>query len=95
MLLQVVQNYRKYSKRLTSHPFLGKQVAAINIPSTMTTSVCFGGPQYEKLYVTTTSVDVDLANTPIKGQPDAGKIFAVSSDKDNSFKGFAHYFFQP
>ncbi|XP_037044301.1 regucalcin-like [Bradysia coprophila] len=73
----------------------GKQVTTIDIPATMTTSICFGGPQYDKLYVTTTSVDVDVANTPIKGQPDAGKIFSVSSEKDNSFKGFAHYFFQP
>lgn len=65
------------------------------MPASMTTSICFGGPQYDKLYVTTTSVDVDLANTPIQGQPDAGKILTVSSHKDNSFKGFPHYFFQP
>jgi len=73
----------------------GKHVESINIPASMTTSLCFGGPQYDTLYVTTTSVDVDPANSPIKGQPDAGKIFAVTSTKDNSFRGFQHYFFQP
>ena len=50
------------------------------------TSLIFGNENYNTLYVTTTSVELDQSE--VKGQPDAGKLFAITSEKDNSFKGF-------
>jgi sugar lactone lactonase YvrE len=73
--------------------FPGQLLSQVKIPASMTTSMCFGGERQSALYVTTCSVDYDANNTPIVGEPDAGKIFSVTCPQDNSFKGFNHYFF--
>ncbi len=49
-----------------------------------TTSVCFGGPNLNQLFVTCASID--LSEQEKKEYPDAGKVFVVTSD-DPTFKG--------
>lgn len=70
----------------------GKLVEKVEIPVSNVTSVCFGGSNYESLYVTTASVGLD--RSPIQGESGAGKLFQIRNEKDNTFKGFQHYFFQ-
>lgn len=72
--------------------FTGQLLETVNLPVENVTSACFGGENYESLFVTTMSHELD--QSVIKDQPDAGKIFQITNDRDNSFKGFQNFFFK-
>ncbi|OXA54747.1 Regucalcin [Folsomia candida] len=69
----------------------GTLLDTITLPTTNVTSLCFGGPNYDSMYVTTTSINLDL--TTVQGEPDAGKLFRILNPRDNSFKGVQESFF--
>jgi len=55
------------------NPHTGTLLKLVHIPAPKVTSVCFGGPNLDILYVTTASKDTDL-----KKFPEAGCVFAVT-----------------
>lgn len=57
-------------------PETGKVLQSLEFPVTKVTSCCFGGPNYNDLYVT--SVYHDLSETELKAQPLAGHVFKVT-----------------
>ncbi|OXA56284.1 regucalcin [Folsomia candida] len=67
----------------------GKLLEKIGVPVHNTTSVAFGGTNYDRLYVTTTSIELDKS---LVDEPDTGKIFEISCPGDSSFKGFQECF---
>lgn len=56
-------------------PRTGKLLQAIEIPANQVTSVSFGGPMLDTLYVTTSRFG--LTKTELEAQPRAGSVFAV------------------
>jgi len=62
----------------------------IAIPATNVTSVCFGGKNLDVLYVTTTSVELDQSK--VNGEPDAGKVFQITSPQNDTFCGIPESF---
>lgn len=58
-------------------PKQGKLLSSVDTPSDRTTSVTFGGPQYDTLYVTTSSFGLTAADK--LRQPTAGAVFAVTN----------------
>ncbi|XP_075526488.1 regucalcin-like isoform X2 [Dermacentor variabilis] len=51
-------------------------VQKVKIPTQLVTSLCFGGPRYEDLFVT--SGFIGLSRDQLQSQPDAGAIFKIS-----------------
>jgi sugar lactone lactonase YvrE len=72
--------------------FLGKLAEKIDLPVRNVTSVAFGGKNYNSLYVTTTSVELDQTGVVGDGA-DAGKVLEITNPRENSFKGFQEHFF--
>jgi len=68
-------------------PKTGKELDTVLIPCPLTTSVSFGGPNYDNLYVTTAYKN----NGPDQriDHPTCGHVHQVSTTEDNSFKGGA------
>ena len=56
-------------------PATGKKLAHVAIPAQNTTSCCFGGPNYDKLFVTSGSVYVDKSLLHLYPHP--GAVFVV------------------
>ena len=56
---------------------LGLRRLDIDLPAQFVTSVCFGGPRLDHLYVTSASPDAD--DQPSSGQPLAGALFEISN----------------
>ena len=63
----------------------GKVIRSIEMPTSMITSVCFGGPNLDEMYVTSCKQFLDEKRK--SEQPMAGYIFKVTSD-DKNFKGY-------
>lgn len=63
----------------------GKVIDTIEMPTSMITSVCFGGPNLDEMYAT--SVKKFLDEERKATQPLAGYIFKITSSK-SEFKGF-------
>ncbi|XP_051797957.1 regucalcin-like [Acanthochromis polyacanthus] len=61
---------------LNIDPATGVRLQTIPLPATKTTSVCFGGPDYTDLYVTSASMGLDQSE--LKKQPQAGHTFRVT-----------------
>lgn len=59
----------------------GKLLSIIKTPSTRTTSATFGGHDFSKLYLT--SAQFGAPPEELAGDPDAGKIFEVTFEKEN------------
>lgn len=57
-------------------PDSGKLIQSVHIPASRVTSVTFGGPDREILYVTTSRLG--LSTEEQEKQPLAGSVFAVS-----------------
>lgn len=57
-------------------PNSGDQIGAVSIPASRVTSVMFGGPNLDILYVTTSQFG--LSDEEKKQQPLAGSVFAVT-----------------
>ncbi|CAN8025767.1 unnamed protein product [Ixodes persulcatus] len=57
-------------------PVTGSLVQKVKIPTQLVTSLCFGGPRYEDMFVTTSFIG--LTRDQLQSQPDAGAIFKVS-----------------
>ncbi|XP_077550892.1 regucalcin-like [Haemaphysalis longicornis] len=57
-------------------PTTGAVVQKIKLPTQHVTSLCFGGPRYEDLFVT--SGFIGLTRDQLHSQPDAGAIFKIS-----------------
>ncbi|KAH9364752.1 hypothetical protein HPB48_019427 [Haemaphysalis longicornis] len=57
-------------------PATGSLVQKIKIPTQLVTSLCFGGPRYEDMYVT--SAFIGLPRDQLQSQPDAGAVFKIS-----------------
>ena len=57
------------------NPETGEQLAAVPIPAAHTTSLCFGGPSYRELYVTTARTG--MKEEQLEQQPYAGGVFRV------------------
>lgn len=57
-------------------PLTGSLMQKVKIPTQLVTSLCFGGPRYEDLFVTTGFIG--LSRDQLQSQPDAGAIFKVS-----------------
>jgi len=66
------------SKVMRIDPISGQVEEKVFIPSPLTTSVSFGGPNFEHLYVTSAykNFGPDLRKT----WKDAGKVFEITSD---------------
>lgn len=62
----------------------GKVIDVIKMPTSMVTSVCFGGPNLDEMYVT--SIKKFLDEKRKAEEPLAGYIFKVTSTKKD-FKG--------
>ncbi len=69
-------------------PETGKLLQRVSIPAIKTTSCCFGGPDYDVLYVT--SASIGMSDEELAASPDSGKIFQVTN---LGVKGFAPQFF--
>jgi len=52
----------------------GKEMRSISLPTRRPTSLCFGGPSLDTLFVT--SMTLALSEEELAAQPDAGRIFA-------------------
>lgn len=52
----------------------GREVRSVPLPTTRPTSLCFGGPSLDTLYVT--SMQHSLSEEQLAAQPDAGCVFA-------------------
>lgn len=63
----------------------GKVIDTIEMPTSMITSCCFGGPNLDEMYAT--SVKKFLDEERRATQPLAGYIFKITSSK-SEFKGF-------
>ncbi|XP_076052230.1 regucalcin-like [Oratosquilla oratoria] len=70
-----VANFRG-SKVVCIDPKLGRIVRQVDFPCQNITSVCWGGPNYDVLYVT--SAYFTLSNEEHQSQPSAGAVFAVT-----------------
>lgn len=57
------------------NPETGAQLAAVPVPAAHTTSLCFGGPSYRELYVTTARSG--MKEEQLERQPHAGGVFRV------------------
>lgn len=60
---------------LNIDPATGVRLRTVPLPATKVTSCCFGGPDYADLFVT--SASVDLSESELKQQPNAGGTFRV------------------
>ncbi|PWA33819.1 hypothetical protein CCH79_00017253 [Gambusia affinis] len=60
---------------LNIDPATGKRLQTVSLPTTKTTSCCFGGPDYSDLYVTSASLGLDQSE--LQKQPAAGNTFRV------------------
>ena len=67
------------SQVLRVNPATGKVVARVRLPVSLVTSVCFGGPYFRTLFITTAmgTTEADIATCT---DPNAGHIFAVEVD---------------
>ena len=67
-------------------PTTGEHVTDITIPGALNvTSCCFGGPNYEWLFVTTASFKTNEDEEAKKRYPNAGDLFVI---KDTGARGF-------
>jgi gluconolactonase len=57
-------------------PTTGKLLTYIQIPALQVTSVAFGGPQLDELYVTT--ANIGLTEEQLKKYPESGATFRVT-----------------
>lgn len=57
------------------NPTTGKLLEIVEMPATYVTSVAFGGPDFDVLYVTTSKLK--LKNSDLIEEPLAGSVFAV------------------
>ncbi|XP_064485315.1 regucalcin-like isoform X2 [Ornithodoros turicata] len=64
------------SRVIRIDPETGKLLREVTFPATKITSCCFGGPNYDELYVT--SAWRGLSDEERKAQPDAGAVFRVT-----------------
>jgi len=56
-------------------PDTGKLMSSVSIPALQVTSVCFGGPNMDEMYVTTAKAG--LTEAEMKAKPDSGAVFRV------------------
>ena len=56
--------------------FEGKQLHSIKLPARRVTSCCFGGKNFDELYITTSIVGADDAE--LKRLPNSGSIFRAT-----------------
>lgn len=56
-------------------PVTGRQVAVVHLPTTNVSSVAFGGPSLDQLYITTARRGLNPAT--LSAEPHAGDIFVV------------------
>lgn len=70
---------------LKINPSTGDLIDKIQIPALYVTSVAFGGPNLEDLYVTTAS-NVSKIYC-VKNEPDAGVVFKVTGTGSRGFPG--------
>lgn len=63
----------------------GELIDEIKMPASLITSVSFGGPKLNKMFVT--SCSKMLNDEQRKSQPDAGKIFEITSPNNPQFSG--------
>ncbi|KAK8759529.1 hypothetical protein V5799_002836 [Amblyomma americanum] len=59
-----------------AHGDISTLVQKVRMPTQLVTSLCFGGPRYEDLFVT--SGFIGLSRDQLQSQPDAGAIFKIS-----------------
>lgn len=78
-MVYIITVYDLFIKILTFNYFLGKVEDVIKIPAVESTSVFFGGQNYDQLFVTTGNDSIP-ENEKSK-YPNAGKVFRVTSDK--------------
>ena len=71
-------------------PETGKKLAYIPIPSKRVTSCCFGGPNYDKLFVT--SACVGAKDSELQQYPHPGAVFVV---EDLGVRGLPAQKFKP
>ena len=71
--------YDLFIKILTFNCFLGKVENVVEVPAIQSTSVFFGGQNYDELFVTTGSGSIP-ENEKSK-YANAGKVFRITSDK--------------
>ncbi|RJG22943.1 SMP-30/gluconolactonase/LRE family protein [Paenibacillus thiaminolyticus] len=64
------------------NPETGGQLAAVPIPAVHTTSLCFGGPSYRQLYVTTARIGMKVEQ--LEQQLYAGGVFRVEPGPPSS-----------
>lgn len=57
-------------------PATGALIQKVKIPTHLVTSLCFGGPRYEDLFVT--SAFIGLTREQLQSEPDAGAVFKIS-----------------
>ena len=69
-------------------PSTGKKIAAIQLPVSQVTSLCFGGEHFEEMYIT--SARRGLTEDQLTKEPLAGATFQV---KNTGFKGLPFYRF--
>uniref|UniRef100_A0A1B6D6W9 Regucalcin n=1 Tax=Clastoptera arizonana TaxID=38151 RepID=A0A1B6D6W9_9HEMI len=65
------------AKILRVDPTNGKLLTTISFPSLQITSACFGGPNYDELYVT--SANIALTDEQLAKYPHAGSCFRVTN----------------
>lgn len=57
-------------------PATGALIQKVKVPTQLVTSLCFGGPRYEDLFVT--SAFIGLTRDQLQSQPEAGAVFKIS-----------------
>ncbi|XP_023025109.2 regucalcin [Leptinotarsa decemlineata] len=72
------------------NPSTGKIIKVITIPATYVTSACFGGPELDVLYVTTSRLH--LNETEQLKEPLAGSVFAIEDLGVKGVRGHAAIF---
>ena len=60
------------------NPSDGSHLATLEIPCSLVTSCCFGGSEFDKLFITTATYD--LSQESLSSMPHAGGIFMADVD---------------
>lgn len=69
-------------------PRSGKKLGQIKLPTPIPTSVCFGGPNLDILYVTTAKVT--LSEEQIQKDPTAGHLYQVTNTGSRGLPAFTY-----
>ncbi|BCE01623.1 SMP-30/gluconolactonase/LRE family protein [Marinicellulosiphila megalodicopiae] len=56
----------------------GDLIDELHLPASLTTSVCFGGDDYQTMYITTASIG--LSEQDLNDKPESGKVFLVKTN---------------